>query len=142
MKSVKVVGAVIVNDEGQVLAAQRPYSDVSYKSYKWEFPGGKIEDNESAEEAVVREIREELNCEIKVQRPLGEFEYQYPDFLLNLTLYECETTGCNPPEALEHHQIKWITPAEAESLDWIEADRKIVPQVFQNLNNPPSPSSL
>ena len=64
MKTLNVAGAVITNDEGLILVAQRPYSEVSYKSYKWEFPGGKVEENESPQEALEREIREELDCEI------------------------------------------------------------------------------
>ena len=57
MKIVNVVGAVITDQEGRILVAQRPYSDISYKSYKWEFPGGKVEENESGAEALVREIK-------------------------------------------------------------------------------------
>ena len=133
MKTLNVVGAVITNNEGQILVAQRPYSEVSYKSYKWEFPGGKVEENESPEEALRREIREELDCEIIVGNKLGELDYLYPDFKLKMDLFRCVLKEGNLPKALEHNQIKWISLEEMDSLDWIEADYKILPIIQKRL---------
>lgn len=135
MKTLNVVGAVITNNEGQILVAQRPYSEISYKSYKWEFPGGKIEENEYPEEALVREIREELDCEIIVENKLGELDYDYPAFKLKMSLYFCKLKGNLLPKALEHNQIKWISPEEIDTLDWLEADYKILPMIKNNLSN-------
>ena len=127
MKTLNVVGAVITNNEGQILVAQRPYSEVSYKSYKWEFPGGKVEENESLQDALSREIREELDCEITMENNIGEFEYDYPDFKLRMTLYLCKLKEGSFPRSLEHNQIKWISLEEIGTLDWLEADYKILP---------------
>ena len=136
MKTVKVVGAVITNEVGRILVAQRPYSEISYKSYKWEFPGGKVEDNESPSETIKREIREELNCEIIVGNKLGELDYDYPDFKLRMDLYFCRLKEGSLPVPLEHNQIKWISPEEMDSLDWLEADYKILPMIKKQLIQP------
>ena len=133
MKTVKVVGAVIVDETGRILVAQRPYSEISYKSYKWEFPGGKVEENENPRQALVREIREELDCEITVENKLEELEYEYPDFKLKMDLYLCHIKGERSPVALEHNQIKWIPANEINDLDWIEADYKILPLIKKHL---------
>lgn len=136
MKTIRVMGAVITDKKGRILAAQRPYSEISYKSYKWEFPGGKVEENESPEEAVFREIHEELNCEIIVKNKLGELEYAYPDFHLKMDLYLCELKEGSLPRATEHNQIKWLTPEEIDTLDWLEADYKILPLIKKQLLQP------
>ena len=133
MKTLNVVGAVITNDEGQILVAQRPYSEVSYKSYKWEFPGGKVEDKESHRDALVREIREELECDIDVKEKLGELEYDYPDFKLNMSLYLCRLKEGSTPTPVEHNRIKWISLKEIDTLDWLEADYKILPIIQKRL---------
>ena len=133
MKTVRVVGAVIVDNNGRILVAQRPYSEISYKSYKWEFPGGKVEENERPEEAIKREIREELDCEIIVRNKLGELEYDYPDFKLKMDLFLCTLKEGSVPKALEHNQLKWISTEEIDTLDWIEADYKILPMLKTKL---------
>ena len=134
MKTLNVVGAIITNNEGRILVAQRPYSEVTYKSYKWEFPGGKVEENEGPKEALRREIREELDCEIIVGNKLGKLEYLYPDFKLNMDIYLCELKEKNQPRAIEHNQIKWISLEEMDSLDWLEADYKILPVIQKQLS--------
>ena len=136
MKIVKVVGAVILDKVGRILVAQRPYSETSYKSYKWEFPGGKVEENESPKEALIREIREELDCEIIVGNKLTELEYDYPDFKLKMDLFLCHLKEGNLPKAMEHNQIKWISPKEIDTLDWLEADYKILPVIQKHLLHP------
>lgn len=82
-KKIRVVGAAII-DSGKILVAQRPVSDKAYKSLKWEFPGGKVEDGETEEAAIRREIREELECEIELEILLPEIEHEYPDFIITL----------------------------------------------------------
>ena len=136
MKTLNVVGAVITDKEGQILVAQRPYSDVSYKSYKWEFPGGKVEENDSPQETLTREIKEELDCEIKIEDKIGELEYDYPDFKLKMNLYLCRLKEESLPVALEHNQIKWISQEEIDSLDWLEADYKILPLIQKRFLHP------
>ena len=134
MKTIEVVGAVISDSEGRILAAQRRGCEISYKSYKWEFPGGKVEENESPGEALVREIMEELDCEIIVGNKLGELEYDYPDFKLKMGLYLCSLKEGSFPKALEHNQIKWIFPEDLGSLDWLEADYQILPVIRKQLS--------
>ena len=136
MKILNVVGAVITNNEGQILVAQRPYSEVSYKSYKWEFPGGKVEEKECPKDALIREILEELGCCIDVKEKLGEMEYDYPDFKLKMDLFRCVLKEGNLPKALVHHQIKWICSEDMDSLDWLEADCKILPMIQKQLIQP------
>ncbi|MCH5229800.1 MAG: (deoxy)nucleoside triphosphate pyrophosphohydrolase [Muribaculaceae bacterium] len=129
MKMIRVVGAVIRDKFDRILVAQRPYSEISYKSYKWEFPGGKVEENEAPEAALKREILEELDCEIIVEDKIVDVEYDYPDFKLKMDLYRCRLKEGAHPKALEHNQIKWITPDEIHTFDWIEADYKILPVI-------------
>ena len=92
--------------------------------------------NESPQEALTREIKEELDCEIKIEDKIGELEYEYPDFKLKMNLYLCRLKEESLPVALEHNQIKWISPEEIDSLDWLEADYKILPLIQKSLIQP------
>lgn len=132
-KTVRVVGAAIV-EGGKVLAARRPYSDKEYKSLKWEFPGGKIEDGESEEEAVRREIREELDCSVEVDALLPEIEHDYPDFTLRMTVCICHLKDSSVPKCLEHDAIRWFSRDELLSLDWAAADARCLPYVSDRMD--------
>ena len=136
MKTVNVVGAVIIDEEKRVLIAQRPFSEISYKSYKWEFPGGKIEENETPQDAMKREIWEELGCKIQVIDRIGEICHEYPDFKLEMNLFLCRLEDGSLPVPVEHNQIKWISPEEIGTLDWLEADYKILPIIQKRLIQP------
>lgn len=121
MKTMNVVAAVICG-EGRVFATQRGYGD--WKDY-WEFPGGKIEPGEGPEEALVREIREELGAGIAVDSYLTTIEYDYPAFHLSMSCYlahvrEGELT------LKEHEAARWLTKDELDSVDWLPADRTIL----------------
>ena len=95
-----------------------------------------MEEKECPKDALIREILEELGCCIDVKEKLGEMEYDYPDFKLKMDLYLCHIKeGCSP-KALEHNQIRWIAPEEMESLDWLEADYKILPVIQKQLLYP------
>lgn len=126
---IRVVGAAIIED-GRVLVAQRPYSDKAYKSLKWEFPGGKIELGETEEEAIRREIREELDCQIEVDALLPEIEHEYPDFILLMTVCICHLAGSSVPKSLEHTSICWCTADELPALDWAAADARCYPRAI------------
>lgn len=132
-KEVKVVGAAIISGD-KVLVAQRPYSDKAYKSLKWEFPGGKIEPGESEEEAITREIREELGCRITVDILLPEIEHHYPDFTLFMTICLCHLTGSSTPQCLEHNSLLWLSSDQLSTLDWAAADARCYPLVSDYLN--------
>lgn len=118
MKTIEVVGAVI-KKENLVFATQRGYGE--FKD-GWEFPGGKVEPGETPEEAICREIREELDAAIKVDSYLTTVEYDYPSFHLSMKLYLCHLKEPHL-ELLEHENAKWVRKDELDSLDFLPADR-------------------
>lgn len=124
MKKIKVVAAV-VGQEGKYLCVQRKRSHQAYNSERWEFPGGKVEENESDHEALLREIGEEMDWNIYVGRKLGTVVHTYPDFIIELSAYLCKG-GDGPFTLLEHLDAKWLTPDELPSLNWADADKQIV----------------
>ncbi|MDE6670404.1 MAG: (deoxy)nucleoside triphosphate pyrophosphohydrolase, partial [Muribaculaceae bacterium] len=128
-KTIRVVGAAII-DAGRLLVAQRLYSDKAYKSLKWEFPGGKIESGETEKEAIIREIREELGCDIEVDTLLSEIEHEYPDFILRMTVCLCHLLPASIPKCLEHNSLRWLSPVELLVLDWAAADARCLPLVL------------
>lgn len=130
-KRIRVVGAAILNN-GKILVAQRPYSDKKYKSLKWEFSGSKIEFGESEEDAIKREIQEELGCQIEVDGLLHEMEHVYSDFILRMTICICHLSGISIPKCLEHNSIAWLSPADLACLDWA-ADARCYPVLLDYL---------
>ena len=108
-----------------VFATQRGYGE--YKD-GWEFPGGKIEKGESAQQALVREIREELATEVEVGDLLTTVEYDYPQFHLSMQCFWCRIIG-EPPVLKEHEAARWITIEDIDTLDWLPADRTIIPRI-------------
>ncbi len=134
---IRVVGAAIV-DNGKILVAQRPFSEVPYKSLKWEFPGGKIESGETEEEAIKREIREELDCELVVDALMPEIEHEYPDFILRMTICICHLALSSIPKCLEHNSIRWVSINELPLLDWAEADSRCYKLVADFISSKPN----
>ena len=124
MKQIEVVAAIILAD-GKVLATQRGYGE--YKD-KWEFPGGKMEAGETPEEALRREIREELAANISVDRFVCTVEHDYPSFHLTMHNYLCHIVSGHL-ELLEHEAARWLDIAHIDTVDWLPADRKILPQL-------------
>lgn len=121
--------AAVIHDGGRILATQRGYGE--FKD-KWEFPGGKMEAGESREEALRREIREELDTEINIGKLLCTVEYDYPAFHLTMHCYLCSVVS-GALVLKEHESARWL-PAEAlESVDWLPADLQILPIIRQNL---------
>ncbi|MBR4802149.1 MAG: (deoxy)nucleoside triphosphate pyrophosphohydrolase [Bacteroidales bacterium] len=128
MKTIEVVAAVIVRD-GLVFATQRGYGD--FKDM-WEFPGGKMECGESREDALKREIREELASDISVDKFLETVEFDYPKFHLILHCFLCSLNG-ESLSLLEHESARWLTPQELESVDWLPADLSVIGHLKQIL---------
>ena len=124
MSTIHVVTAVI-RHEGRIFATQRGYGE--WKG-GWEFPGGKIEPGESAEEALRREIREELGCEIAVGELLTTIEYDYPTFHLSMECYWCTLVN-SEPHLLEHEDARWLQPADLPTLRWLPADISLIRQL-------------
>lgn len=133
-KTIRVVGAAIVSS-GRILVAQRSYSGCPYKSLKWEFPGGKIEVGETEDLAIKREIREELDCGIEVDNLLPEMEYEYPDFILRMTICICHLQPQSLPKCMEHNSIRWMLPNDLPNLDWAAADESCYPFVLEWVRN-------
>lgn len=118
MKTIKVVAAIIRDTNGRVLCTQRGYGE--WKDW-WEFPGGKLEAGETPEEALMREIREELSTEIRVDEFLCTVDYDYPTFHLTMHCYLCSLlTGAL--HLNEHKAARWLEISELESVKWLPAD--------------------
>lgn len=117
-KQINVVGAVIVRD-GLVLCAQRGPSGAL--GGIWEFPGGKIEPGESPRDALVREIDEELRCEVVVGQEITTTTYLYDFGAVTLTTFWCELVS-GIPTLTEHAAVRWLSPAELDSIEWAPAD--------------------
>lgn len=120
MKLVKVAAALIERD-GRVLATQRGYG--AFKD-GWEFPGGKLEAGETAEEALAREIREELAADIEIGAKLCTVEHDYPDFHLSMDCFCCRLRA-GGLRLLEHEAARWLAPEEMDAVAWLPADRPV-----------------
>ncbi len=128
MKTIRVVAAIII-DEGKVFATQRGYGD--FKD-GWEFPGGKIEVGETPEEALVREIKEELDTEVEVLKLLDTVEYEYPNFHLSMDCFICNIKS-GDLVLKEHEAAAWLTKETLYSVDWLPADQGLIPQIEKRL---------
>jgi 8-oxo-dGTP diphosphatase len=126
-----IVVAAIIQHEGKVLCVQRNTSKYDYISYKWEFPGGKVEKDETKEDAIIREIREELSLEILVDSEFCTVEHKYPDFSLTMHSFLCKTEKMTL-NLSEHIDYRWLDKAELSSLDWAAADLPIVEKLQKN----------
>lgn len=124
MKIIEVVAAVILQN-GKIFATQRGYG--AYKD-GWEFPGGKIESGETREDAVVREISEELATTIRVDQFIETVEHDYPDFHLTMHCYLCSVV-CGELQLLEHEDARWLDATTLHSVDWLPADVALLPKV-------------
>ena len=129
MKTIRVVAAIIkaANKEGKsmIFATQRGYGDLKGG---WEFPGGKIEAGETPQEALVREIMEELETEIRVGELLDTIEYDYPSFHLSMDCFWAEIISGNLV-LKEHEAAKWLTKNELDSVEWLPADVTLIDKI-------------
>lgn len=130
MKTVEVVAAIIRRD-GRIFATQRGYGE--WKDY-WEFPGGKVEPGERPEEALKREIREELSTEIGVEGLLCTVDYDYPKFHLTMHCYLCSLLT----EALhlnEHEAARWLDKDQLDGVEWLPADKNVVRSLIETADD-------
>lgn len=130
MKTIEVVAAIIRRDN-DIFATQRGYGD--FKDW-WEFPGGKMEPGEAPEEALVREIWEELSTEISVDKFLYTVDYDYPKFHLTMHCYMCSLLS----EALhlnEHEAARWLNKEDIHSVNWLPADEVLLPMIVNELDS-------
>ena len=132
MKSIKVVAAVIcssLSKKDRVFATARGYGDYAGM---WEFPGGKVETGETPQQALIREIQEELDSEIIVGDLIQTIEYDYPTFHLSMDCFWCEVLNGSlfPKEAQD---IKWLKKSELYNVDWLPADLVLIPEIQKEL---------
>ena len=128
MKTVQVVAAVIFQGD-TIYATQRGYGP--WRDY-WEFPGGKIEPGETPEQALVREIREELDIGVTVLAPLARVDYDYPDFHLSMQCFRCRIDE-GEPTLKEHEAARWLSRKDLYSLRWLPADLEILPEIEKQM---------
>ncbi|MBR5016691.1 MAG: (deoxy)nucleoside triphosphate pyrophosphohydrolase [Spirochaetia bacterium] len=124
MKTIHVVAAIIIKDH-KLFATQRGYGE--FKD-GWEFPGGKIESGETPQEALKREIREELVTEIEVNSYIDTIEYDYPTFHLSMDCYLCSVVS-GKLELLEHENAAWLSKETLNSVKWLPADTSILDRI-------------
>ena len=129
MKRIEVVAAIIHDAEGRIFATQRGYGE--WKD-GWEFPGGKMEAGETPEEALRREIWEELETRIEVERLVETVEWDYPQFHLTMHCFLCRVES-GRLELKEHEAARWLEKEELDEVDWLPADRAVVEKLSKAL---------
>ena len=130
VKSIRVSAAVIHRD-GKIFATKRGYGE--YKG-KWEFPGGKREEGESGEEALYREIKEELDSKVKIERLICTTDYDYPTFHLTMDVY-LSTLIEGKLTLLEHEDAKWVSLDSIDNLDWLPADWSVIDEIKKHFSD-------
>ncbi len=122
-KHIKVAAALLF-ENGKIFATKRGDSPFAYVAHKYEFPGGKIENTERGEDAVARELKEELDLEVRVGGLYASHTFEYPDFIITLFLYECEMSSSFVLK--EHESYAWIAPKDLKEEEWAPADAEIL----------------
>lgn len=125
------VVAAIIEKEGYILCTQR--NRHAQQALKWEFPGGKVEPNETPQNALIREIKEELKCDIIIGAFVGTSTYTYEFGTIELTAYLC-SLGNSKVELTEHEALRWLLPTQLDTLDWAAADKPLI-KLIQNILN-------
>lgn len=128
MKTVRVVAAIIKNED-KIFATQRGYGE--FKD-GWEFPGGKVETGETPQQALAREIKEELDTDIVVEDFVMTVEYDYPKFHLSMDCFIC-SIAAGELVLKEHEAAKWLTKDELDSVEWLPADLAVIEQIKREI---------
>lgn len=131
MKEILAIGIALINDQNQILIAKRPENKAL--PLKWEFPGGKVEENESFESCIIREIKEELNLDIVPVNYIGKESFQYDYANVTLHLYTGKIIGDAPLKLNEHIEAKWVNVNELETYDFPELDLPFLIKLKKNL---------
>ena len=121
MKQIKTVAGVIRNEKGEVLCTLRDQGKYDYVYFKWEFPGGKIEEGETLEQTLTRELHEELEIDVEIKNFFYQVEHDYPDFHLSMAVFDCKLIS-KEMKMNVHKGINWLLPKDMMTLDWAEAD--------------------
>lgn len=126
---VEVVGAIIENEENEILCALR--SDRMPSTGFWEFPGGKMEQGETIQQTIVREIKEELNCEISPQESIyDDYTYEYEHLIVRLITVKCKIIS-GEPVPTEHEKLEWVKKPELMKLNWLPADISTIEKLMK-----------
>lgn len=129
MKVIEVVAAIIHDEEGRIFATQRGYGPMKDG---WEFPGGKMESGETPEDALKREIWEELETRIEVEQLFETIDYDYPDFHITMHCYICKVES-GKLTLKEHEAARWLTKEQLSSINWLPADRSIIGHLKESI---------
>ena len=127
MKKEISVAAALIFENGKLFATKRGECKYEYVAHKYEFPGGKIEQGESGEECVKRELKEELELDVKVERLFAIERFEYPDFIINLSVYECQRLS--EFTLKEHESYAWLSPRELNADEFAPADKEILESI-------------
>ena len=129
MKHIEVVAGIIEYND-KILCMQRDKGKFDYVSFKWEFPGGKIEEGETKEEALKRELREEMEMDVEIEKHFLDISHEYPDFTMNMYVFKCRAKSEKFVMNV-HHDFKWLPLTEISSLDWAPADKPAVEKLLE-----------
>lgn len=128
-KIIEVVGAILENSNGDIFCAMRP-KDKTFPGM-WEFPGGKIEEGEEPKRALEREIKEELNIDIRADRFFDVVQKGYDEFIIKLSTYSCTVLDFSEFKLVEHQEFKWIKKESLMTLDWVPTDISTVEKLMK-----------
>ena len=129
IRTIRVVAAIIEKDD-RIMIARRSHGE---HEGLWEFPGGKIEEGETSQEALVREIREEVDADIRIREYLCTIEHDYPSFKLVMDCFRCELLN-EELELHDHTAVRFIDPEE-ENIEWVPADRKVIKEYLKYITD-------
>ena len=128
MKLITTCAGIIYNEKGEILCTKRDAGKYNYISYKWEFPGGKMEQGENEKQTLARELKEELEINVDIFDKYYQVEHDYPDFHLSMAVYACKMLS-NQITMNVHKDIKWVNPQDLLSLDWAGADLPVAKKI-------------
>lgn len=129
-KLVTTVAGIVENENGEILCTLRDKGKYEYVSYKWEFPGGKIEAGETNHQTLSRELQEELDIQVEIGNFFAQVEHDYPDFHLSMAIYDCKILSDHMKMNV-HKALKWVKPEDLLSLDWADADRPVAEKLYK-----------
>ncbi len=137
-KLVTTVAGIIENENGEILCTLRDQGKYDYVSFKWEFPGGKIEAGETNHQTLARELQEELDINVSIGDFYTQVEHDYPDFHLSMAIYDCRILSDHMKMNV-HKALKWVKPEDLLELDWADADRPVAEQLYKERANVDQP---